>query len=176
MLLALAVCSLNRQYLIPVTVCSLCKRAWSLLVESMLVPAVIPDLADNWICAAARQLFEIRAVTAIFVSVPGNNLRSGHFLQSSCYHRDFERLALFTASLILICVEIWPRLALCLPSPNLCCACSVRPPHIVPSHCVRYVCFYKFSTVGCFIMLYWYPAMFPSQSAFYASAVVINLQ
>jgi len=125
MLLTLAVCSLNRQYLILVTVCSLCKRAWSLLVESVLVPAVIPDLDDNWnCCAAARRLFEIRAVAAIFVSVPGNYLRPGHFLQSPCCHRDFERLALFTASLILICIEMWPRLTLCLPSLYLCLFCE----------------------------------------------------
>jgi len=139
MLLPLAVCSLNRQYLLPVTVCILCKSAWSLLAESVLVPAVIPDLADNWsCCAAARRLFEIRAVAAIFVFVPGNYLRPSHFLQSPCYHRDLERLALFAASLILICIEIWLRLALCLPSPNLClclvcettsyCSQSLRSP------------------------------------------------
>jgi hypothetical protein len=113
MLLPLAVCSLNRLYLIRVTVCSLCKRTWSLLAESVLVPAVIPDLADNWICCtAARRVFEIRAAAALFVFVPGNYSRPGHFLESPCYHRDFERLTLFTASLILICIEIWPRLAL----------------------------------------------------------------
>jgi hypothetical protein len=129
LLLPLVVCSLNRQYPIPVTVCSLCKRTWSLLAESVLVPAVIPDLVDNWsCCAAARRLFEIRAVAATFVFVTGSYLRPGHFLQSPCYRRDFERLALFTASDI--CIDIWPRLALHLPSPKVClCLFCVTTAH-----------------------------------------------
>jgi hypothetical protein len=56
------------------------------------------------ISAGTRQLFQTRLkikvqgrpIPAIFVLVPGNYLRPGHCLQSPCYHRDFERVALFT--------------------------------------------------------------------------------
>ena len=146
-------------------------------MHSLLVPAVIPDFADNWsCCAAGRRLFEIRAVAAIFVVVPGSHLRPGYFLQSPCYHRDFERLALFTATLIVICIEIWPRLTLHLPSANLClclfcettahCSQSLRSPCVALQ--VQY-CWLPYRVVLV-------PPMFPSQSASYALAVVINLQ
>ena len=116
MLLPLAVCSVTRKYRIPVTVCSLCKGTCSLFAEleplfegrliiegCVLLLGCSESASSCHICLRTWKFFE-----------------TGNCLQSPCYKRDFERMALFTVSLILLYTEMWPRLALPLPSPNLC--------------------------------------------------------